>query len=113
MRAGETAQEVYREGLHRGVLHDALTAHAREIMRTPKGTVVIDDLEYLLSHLSYGASTVQRYQSTMHEEMALLTQFSTRQDLSDSRPVIETPSTPPAIGMAIIQEHPAGGPDVL
>ncbi len=113
MRSVETAQEVYREGLHRGVLHDALIAHAREIMGTPKGTVVIDDLEYLLSHLSYGASTVQRYQSTMHEEMALLTRFSTRQDLSDSRPVIETPSTPPAIGMAIIQEHPAGGPDVL
>src|SRR5699024_9935244 len=113
MRSVETAQEVYREGLHRGVLHDALIAHAREIMGTPKGTVVIDDLEYLLSHLSYGAATVQRYQSTMHEEMALLTRFSTRQDLSDSRPVIETPSTPPAIGMAIIQEHPAGGPDVL
>lgn len=103
-----TAAQIYREGLFRGVLHDALVQHTREIVGKPRGPVLIKDVPDVLAKLSYGAESVQRYQTTQMEEVALADQLGSRQEIAAARPVRITASTPPPIGMAIIHHVPAG-----
>ncbi len=96
-----TADQVYSEGLFRGVLHDRLLRQARELFDRPTGTLVIRDVPGYLAQISYGADNVRRYQDTQLEE-ARLAQTNGRSALAASRPVFRTASTAPPIGMAII-----------
>lgn len=108
-----TAAEVYEEGLFRGLLHDALIRHTRQIIGKPHGHAVIQDVPELLAQLSYGAESVTRYQSTQMDEAALAEDLQDRRQLSVARPVRTTASTPPPIGMAIIHHGLGAGTSVL
>lgn len=108
-----TAAQIYREGLFRSVLHDALVQHARAIVGKPHGLAVISDVPEILAQLSHGAESVQRYQTTQMEEVALAHQLGSRQEVAAARPVRITASTPPPIGMAIIHHGSTAGTGVL